>query len=442
MNSISAVILFFLMSVVFLAPRKWAILGMAAGALYLTEYSSINVIGFNMFSARFLEIVGFIRIVARREYTFTHLIDIDRIFLAFYSYTTIVFLLRSNESQAYMIGMFVDATLCYFIFRGLIANIEEFRWFLRAFVILLAPYVLLLCMERLTEYNLFSTLSGTFIAEGYRAGKVRCTGSFRHPSLLGTLGGSFLPIYIGFGLGVKDRNWGIIGIILCLAIVFFSNSGGPLTAAAIGVAGWLLWPVRLKMYVVRRSILGLLIIVSMFMNAPIWYLAAKFSDITGGSGWHRAHLMEMASNTFGKWWLAGMPIKETAHWFPYGGELGTDITNQYVSFGLSAGILATILFTSLLVKCYKKVGRAMKAIHTGFSKTTEISLLLWGLGVMLTVHVENWFGITYFDQTSLLWFLQLAAIVNISQMCRHPRLSNVRKVARASMQPHALSSAT
>jgi hypothetical protein len=39
------------------------------------------------------------------------------------------------------------------------------------------------------------------------------------------------------------------------------------------------------------------------------------------------------------------------------------------------------------------------------------------LGVTLTVHIVNWFGTTYFDQTYVEWLLQLAAISGISQTC-------------------------
>ena len=33
---------------------------------------------------------------------------------------------------------------------------------------------------------------------------------------------------------------------------------------------------------------------------------------------------------------------------------------------------------------------------------------------MLTVHIANWFGITYFDQFYVVWFVQLAAISSVS----------------------------
>jgi hypothetical protein len=36
------------------------------------------------------------------------------------------------------------------------------------------------------------------------------------------------------------------------------------------------------------------------------------------------------------------------------------------------------------------------------------------LGAVLTVHIINWFGIAYFDQMYVIWFMQLAAVSSLS----------------------------
>jgi hypothetical protein len=432
-NAISASILIFLMAVVVAAPRRWALLGMASGALYLTQGAAVDVLGFNLFAMRFLEIAGFIRVVARREFSYSKLNDIDRLFLLLYVYATTAFLLRSTEGHAYQIGLAVDATLCYFIFRGLIRDIDDFRWFLRAFALLLIPYIFLLLFEMRTGQTVFALLGGSAMPDMFRGGRARCIGSFRHPDLLGMLGASFLPLYIGLAIGKMDRVWGLIGIVLCAAIVLLANSGGPITACAVGLAGWSLWPMQTKMRVTRRCMLGLLILFALFMNAPVWYLPARLSEHIGigGDSWHRSHLMAMAARDFGKWWLWGMPYVETHDWFAYTvtptGD--ADITNQYVAFGLASGVLAIILFILLLVKCYKSLGKALGIIRSSFSKPAETDLLLWGLGAMLAVHIENWFAVSYFDQAYVIWFMQLAAIVSISQICFQSLSPRMRKVA-------------
>src|SRR5208337_3501398 len=117
--------------------------------------------------------------------------------------------------------------------------------------------------EMRTAQNPFSALLGDgVILDELREGRARCIGSFRHPSLLGTLGASFLPLYIGLAMGKMDRMWGRIGIVLCAAIVFLANSGGPVSAVAVGLAGWFLWPMRTKMRVIRRGMLGAFILLA------------------------------------------------------------------------------------------------------------------------------------------------------------------------------------
>ncbi|MGO9373411.1 MAG: hypothetical protein ACLQBD_15065 [Syntrophobacteraceae bacterium] len=418
MNAISASILIALIAVVSAAPRRWALLGMGAGVLYLTQGTSIDVLGFNLFPMRFLEMACFVRVTVRREFNFSNLNELDILFLLLYGYITVAFLLRSTEGQAYQIGLAVDATLCYFIFRGLARDIADLRWFLRAFAVLLIPYVALLFVEMVTNKNLFSLLGGGSMAEYFREGRIRCTGSFRHPSLLGTLGASFLPLYIGIAAGKRERTWGCIGIALCAAIALLANSGGPIGAVAVGLTGWFLWPMRTKMRNVRRGIVGSLILLALSMKAPVWYLPTKFGILTGGDAWHRSRLMDMAAQNIGKWWLWGMSVSQTADWLPYHLSTGgADITNQFLCFGLAAGLLAIILFILLLVVCFKSLGKAMRITRTSFSKPAETEFMLWGLGVTLAVHIENWFSISYFDQTYVVWFMQLAMIVTISQMC-------------------------
>jgi hypothetical protein len=149
----------------------------------------------------------------------------------------------------------------------------------------------------------------------------------------------------------------------------------------------------------------------------VWYLFAHVSNITGGDGWHRSYLIDVAYHHFGKWWLWGMPINETSGWFPYG--LGTrsqaDITNQFISLGLAAGVGAIILFILLLKRAYSGLGKTLAVVRSSTLETSNAEFLLWGLGVVLAVHITNWFGITYFDQMYVVWFMQLAVVSTLSE---------------------------
>ncbi len=413
MNFISASILIFLIAVVLFASRRGALLAMAAGVLCLTQYSSIDLAGFHMYAIRFLEMAGLIRVIARREFSLSRLNQLDRMFLFFYSYLTVISLLRSNQFLAFQVGIFTDAVLCYFTFRGLITEFDDLRWFLRAFVILLIPYVALLCVEAWTAHNLLYFIAGrTNAYVFFRKGRVRCVGSFREYSILGSLGASFFPLYIGLSFSKANRSYAIAGIILSSAIVVLSNSGGPACFAIIGVLGWALWPFRYRMRLIRRATVAMVIALALVMKAPIWYLPTHLKFITSGDAWHRSYLIETAIRHLDKWWLWGMPTARTLHWFTYVNVASdaADITNQYISFGLAAGLPAIALFVWLLIRAVKVLGRKLTEVRLTSVETSEAESLLWGLGVMLAGHIANFTAITYFDQFYVIWFMQLAFI--------------------------------
>ncbi len=413
MNLIGASILAVLLALVLAAPRRGAALALAAGVLFLTQAQAVNVLGLNVFAVRFLELAGFLRVMTRREFSSANLNRIDKTLLTLYLYTAIVYCLRSSEGLAYAIGRTVDACLCYFCWRGLIAGLDDWESFLKSFVFLLAPYTSLVLLEGLTHHNSFSWIGGGMF-DWVRGGRFRCVGTFRNPDLLGTLGATFLPLYLGWAWGRAERWRAGLGVGLCLAIVWASNSGGPLGVTAVGLAGWGLWRVRTRMRKLRWAMALGLAALAVVMNAPIWYLLAKVSAITGGDGWHRSYLMEVTFRHLKQWWLAGMPMRETGDWFPYQVNSGADITNQFIAFGLDAGLGALVLFIFLFQRAFSRLGAALAAVRAAGPPMSDHEPLLWGLGVMLAAHVANGFGITYFDQSYVLWFLQLAALSGVT----------------------------
>lgn len=426
MNLPGAVILVVLIIVVLGASRRVALLGMMAGVMFLTEGQPIQVIGFNLFSLRFLELAGFIRVMARHEFSFRQLNKIDRALLLLYGYTTAVFLFRSTEGVAYQIGIAVDAFLCYFTFRGLITGVDDFCWFLRAFVMLLVPYTLLVVFESVTDHNLFTLVGGVEGGSHWlREGRPRCFGSFRQPDTLGMFSASFLPMYIGLACIAEERKRAIIGIGLCLILAWAANSGGAASGVAAGLVCWGFWRFRTEMRKVRWGIVSALLLLALAMKAPIWYIFQRASSISGGDGWHRSYLIDVSYRHLNQWWLTGMPLSETSDWFPY--NLSTtgaaDITNQYVAFGLTAGVVSIVLFIVLLTRAFSGLGKALAAARSNLQQTADTEFLLWGLGVMLVVHVINWFGITYFDQMYVVFIMQLAFISDISYRPRDEGVS-------------------
>jgi hypothetical protein len=415
MNALTASIVTVIAALVLLLPRRWALLAMVFGLLYLTQYQVLELLSLHLTPLRLLELAGVARVTMRHEFELFKLNSIDRAVLAVYGYTTAVFLVRSETRHLELTGWFVDSTFCYFIFRALLKHVGDLAWLLRMLPLLLAPYAAMLARETLTQSNPFAVMGAD--TNPIRGDRIRCTGSFGHPILLGTFGAAFLPLYIGLTLVRDSRAIGVIGIALCLAIVWFSNSGGPLTAALGAMLGWMCWAARGRMGVVKAGLVGLLALLVLTMQAPVWYLPARISSLTGGGGYHRSYLMDVAFRDLDRWWLAGMDVSQTAGWFPYPliTTRAADITNAFIDFGIKGGLPAMLLFLLLLVFAFRYVGRGFKVLQRASGETYPARYLVWGLGCALVVHISSWLGVTYFDQMYAVWFMQLAAIAAIPQ---------------------------
>jgi hypothetical protein len=430
MTPVTLLCVIILCATVLLAPRRWALLAVIAALVYLSQKHGVDVFGLRMHPARFLEIAGFIRVVSKQEFEWSQLNRLDRAVIVAYAYMATVFLLRSalgygTSADIKMVsplakfGEFIDVLLIYITFRGLMRDEQDLKWMLQRSVMLLIPFVGAVLMERWTGQNplaIFGAIQAVwFDADGDR---IRCYGSFSHPSLLGTFGASFAIMYGGLAMATTRQVLGWVGTLLCIVIVVLSGSGGPVTMLMVGLLGWLCWPIRKKMKSLRIGIVAALVSLAIVMRDPIWYLPSKISAVTGGGGWHRSYLMNQAMTHLDQWWLAGMPLDLTLSWFPYLILGAADITNLYVGFGIDAGLIAVLLFIRVLVRAFGDVGRASQEFRKAVPPRRDEEVLAWGLGAAVAGHMANFFGITYFDQTLSLWLFQLAAISSISMMHR------------------------
>lgn len=389
-------------------------MSLAGGAVYLTYGSGVQIAGFYIFPTRLLVYTCYFRVLLKKEFGIHQIVYTDKAILLLYTFTSLVLLLRQDGSPQLAVAKGLDGILSYFVCRALIQSSEDLKWFSKIFIIVLIPFVGCLAIERLTQKNLF-TYVGATSETWIREGKVRCYGSFRHPSLLGSLGACFFPMFVGLSTEPHLRKRMILGCLVSLAIVFASNSGGPVSVLTIAFIGWLFWPLRRRMQTVRRLLSGSLLLLALSMNAPIWYLLARVSSITGGTGWHRSYLMDVAFKNISQWGLIGTRLENIEGWFPYilPATGSADITNQFIGFGIQGGILAMLFFLYFIYTSFSYLGKALKVARTSENNIQE--KILWGLGVSLTAHVSNWFGITYFDQFHLLWLIQMGALVSLSQ---------------------------
>jgi hypothetical protein len=390
-------------------PRRGAALGLFAAVCYITQGQMIDVGGFHFTSVRFVLLAGFIRVVAKGELRSSPLNMIDKVLILFALVTMIVSSVRMGVWQE-QVGNAYNLLLSYFVLRGLVADWEEAQELFAGLAVLIVPLALCMILESLTGKNVFDFMGG-HDDESMREGRYRCIGSFRGPHTSGTFGATLMPMFVGlYFMSVRQRPVAVAGFIAATIMTYTANASGPLMAFLSCMLGLAFWPVRTNMKRVRQGLVVMLVLLGFTMKAPIWYIMAKISSITGGDGWYRSYLMEQCWNHMSDWWLMG--TSDTSTWavtlMSWG---GADLCNLYVSCAANAGLASLILIILLLVLCFRYLGLALAVAR---DSAPEAEMLLWCLGAALFAHVVTLFSVTYFDQMHVAWWGLLAIISSIS----------------------------
>jgi hypothetical protein len=294
----------------------------------------------------------------------------------------------------------------YFLMRYLIRDVEDSETAIRALAYIASVVAVIMAYEQITGRNPYALLGGAnasfYGALITREDRLRSVAGFGHPILAGTFGAILVPLFIGLWLkDKKNLKITLAGLGACTVIVWASASSTPMLAYAGGLMALFLWPLRKLMRPIRWGIVILLVSLHMVMKAPVWQLIDRMSIVGGSSGYHRYQLVDQCIRHFSDWWLYG--VKDTGIW---GWDMW-DTANQYVSVADSTGLIPLILFVATLVYGFKYVVRAREA----WAGNKNMQLYNWALGAALFANAVGFFGISYWDQTQVVWYAFLAIIV-------------------------------
>jgi hypothetical protein len=154
------------------------------------------------------------------------------------------------------------------------------------------------------------------------------------------------------------------------------------------------------MRVFRWTLVLLLLGFHLAMKAPVWALIARI-DLTGSSSsYHRFMLIDGCIRHFADWWFLGYKNYDQWGWDMW------DLSNQYVFFALTGGLVTLLLFIALISSSFSQLGKARRAVQGD----SQREWFLWCLCAALVSHVVAYFGVTYFDQMQASWYALLAII--------------------------------
>lgn len=414
-------------------PRRYALLPIALITCYMTFGQKLVVAGLDFTMLRLLLLFAFVRFVVRREFRAFKWLRLDTVMLlwAFFSVAMYTLLWQTTDAFVNRLGVVYTALGLYFAFRLLLRDTDDLTRACRFFAIVLFPLMIFMCVEKLTGRNPFSIFGGVPEFTDIREGVLRCQGPFRHPILAGTFGAIWMPLFVGLWWQGKANRWlAALGVVSSTAIALLSGSSGPLATYLAGVVGLAMWHFRHHMRIMRWGLVASLVVLHMIMRDSVWFLLARANILSSSTGWHRANVIDKAIDHFAEWWLVG--AKDPRSWGIHWG----DITNQFLRVGLDGGLVTMMLFMYLIVLAFSFLALARRAVR---SKPSQ-ERFLWAATATLFAHVVTFFGVSYFDQNVVNWYLLLAASATMATVYCHKSEKAVRSTPHLAPTPSYASS--
>lgn len=408
MNAIGFIFTLVNCVLIWVLPRRLAILPLLIGAAYMTRGQILDLGPLHFPVIRVIITVGLLRVMSRREQMAGGVNRLDRIIIWWSVGMVITSIFHTSAGLIFRSGLVWTELGCYYLLRIFLRDLDDIERVFKYVCILLLPIMVTMVIEKMTGRNLYSMLGlgGVRDIAAFRSGKFRAQGPFAHAILAGTVGA------ICFGMALflwrNHRKIALLGIVSTGGVTYASGSSGPAMSAMAILAAMLMWKFRDRLKLFRWGIVLALVVLNFVMKDPVYYILARI-DITGGStGWHRAALIHAAVTHLDEWWLYGTDY--TRHWMPTGihaNAIHTDITNHYLQMGVWGGLPVMLMFIWILVIGFGEVGRALRANRKApFNQ----QYLMWTLGCMLFGHVTNFFSISYFDQSVIFLYLLFAMI--------------------------------
>lgn len=388
-------------------PRRYVVIPFLFFAFLAPGGQQVYAIGVHWLTLRIVVLAGLIRLFREKSSSRGGVFaggfnSIDKAFLCCVIFEAVGTVLQYMQSQALInqVGFLIDYLGAYSLLRYLIQDRRDTYTAIKCLAVLTLILGYFMIREQLTMQNAFGALGGVQLVPDVREGKIRSQGVFQHALMAGCFAATLLPLFFLLWKNGKAKAFAVAGMVGCTIMTITSQSSTPLLAYVGGILAMCLWPIRKKMKAVRWGLVITLLGLAMVMKAPVWFVIAHI-DLTGGSsGYHRAELIDQFIRHFSDWWLIGTHDAGTWGWDLW------DTQNQYVNVGETGGLAAIVFFIIMICRCYRRIGNTTKAVAG--RKGDE--WFAWFLGATLFAHLAAFFGVNYFDQSKVSWFLLLAII--------------------------------
>ena len=383
----------------FIVPRKYFLLPFILAACFVPADQRVIIFGLDFTPLRMLVLAGFLRTVLRSERLTFKWNRFDKLVLAWALCGAFIYLIQWADTRAliYKCGVLFDVIGLYWLFRININSWDDIKSVSKIFAICSLVLAFFVGLEWVTGTNPFTILGR--VGTAVREGRYRCQASFPHSIMLGLFWAALVPLFIGFARQDKSKLllWSAVGA--SIFIVAATASSTPVLTLLIVLV--LLYGYQWREYTASAGwgIFASLVALHIVMKAPVWHLISRISVVGGSTGWHRYILIDKAISHFGEWMFLG--CRSTAHW----GWGLSDLTNQYILEGVRGGFVTLALFLVMIYMALRTLLR-LALQH----QQPKQRFLAWCLFVAILGHCIAFFGVSYFGQIMVLWYMTLAAV--------------------------------
>ncbi len=394
------------MALFFVLPRRYVVIPFLVTIFLVPQGQQLYVGGVHLFVNRLLVLGAFIRGMISKEPRQRSVYaggwtSIDTATVCYMVIVAAATTMQYMTVPAFVnqVGYVWDYVLGYLALRTLVRDERDAVLAIQCCAALTVIFAITMTIEQKEMMNVFGLLGGILAKPEVREGKIRSQGAFQHALTAGTFAATAIPLFFLMWKKRVTRWLAAIGIVCATVMVVDTQTSTSLMTEAAGIFAVFLWSLRKKMKTVRITLVVGLIALAMVMKAPVWFVIAHV-DLTGSSSsYQRAELIDQFINHFSNWWLMGTTAASTWGWDMW------DAQNMYVSIGEAGGLAALVFYILVISRSFSRLGNARKRAQ---SKQQE--WLLWFLGAALFAHVVAFFGVNYFDQARICWFLLISMI--------------------------------
>ncbi|MCC6795767.1 MAG: hypothetical protein IT366_11675 [Candidatus Hydrogenedentes bacterium] len=381
-----------------LLPRRQAIWPFILLLCVISPRQAVAIGGFNLYFARFVVLLlGPLRGLLRGELNGSRWNRLDLLVVLFGLWSFFAGALNFDFSAAVMkqrSGYFSEMLGTYFLCRMLLRDIDDVKSAVSALSLISLPILMFFLVEYSTGRNMFSAFGGVPEITTTREGRMRCQGAFGHPIMAGVFWATMLPLILAGVVGRwRGHYWYIIGSVAGIGAILLTASSTPLLGIAVFIVAWCLFPVRRYAKYWFMALGLLILLLHLIMKSPVWSLIQRIDVTPGNSAYHRYIIVDAFMTHAHEWWLMGSRVG-TEHW----GHFTFDTANQFVSTGVSSGILGLCLLFMIISVAMRASGRMQ----------IECPELGWGTGVSIFVLSVCFFGISIWAQMHFAWAFPIA----------------------------------